>query len=64
MFAVTNADFKECFNYFFALIVVAFLMVLAVTMLYDIFLLEVYLFIFVLLGILLLMAIYVGRKID
>ena len=64
MFAVTNADLKECFNYFFALIVVAFLMVLAVTMLYDIFLLEVYLFIFVLLGILLLMAIYVGRKID
>ena len=64
MFAVTNADLKECFNYFFALIVVAFLMVLAVTMLYDIFLLEVYLFIYVLLGILLLMAIYVGRKID
>lgn len=63
MFAVTNADLKECFNYFFALIVVAFLMVLAVTMLYDIFLLEVFFF-FVLLGILLLMAIYVGRKID
>ena len=48
MFAVTNADLKECFNYFFALIVVAFLMVLAVTMLYDIFLLEVCLFIYLL----------------
>ena len=46
MSAVTNADLKECFNYFFALIVVAFLMVLAVTMLYDIFLLEVYSYIY------------------
>ena len=39
MFAVTNADLKECFHYFFALIVVA-LIVLAVTLSYDIFLLE------------------------
>ena len=40
MFAVTNADLKECFHYSFALIVVALLIVLAVIMSYDIFILE------------------------
>lgn len=42
MFAVINDDLKECFNYLSASIVVAFLMALAVTMLHDIFLLEIF----------------------
>ena len=44
MFAVTNADLKECFHYSFALIVVALLIVLAVIMSYDIFILEFFFF--------------------
>ena len=37
MLAVIKDDLKECYNYRFALIVVAFLMALAVTMFYDVF---------------------------
>lgn len=40
MLAVIKDDLKECYNYRFALIVVAFLMALAVTMFRDIFLSE------------------------